>query len=100
MSNILLYIPVTLIILVVLDTLELRDPFALVPIHFACGALGLLLAPLGAESSAHFVIQLVAVLAIAFSSFAIGCLIVFPFVKLKLLSKRGSAGAGEGSGSA
>ncbi len=75
-------------ILVILDTLELRDPFALVPIHLACGTLGMLVVPFGATSDANFVMQLVAVFAIAVPSFLIGCLVVLPFVKLNLLSKR------------
>ncbi len=74
-------------ILFILDTLELRDPFALVPIHLACGTLGLLLVPAGAGSDAHLVMQLVAVFSIAVPAFAIGCLVVLPFVKTKLLSK-------------
>lgn len=74
-------------ILFILDTLELRDPFALVPIHLACGTLGLLLVPAGAGSDANLVMQLVAVFAIAVPAFAIGCLVVLPFVKTKLLSK-------------
>ncbi len=88
-----LAVPVMVLVLGFLDTLELRDPFALVPIHFACGALGMLLAPFGAQSDARFVMQFVAVVSIAMPALVIGCLIVLPFVKLKLLSKHDPAAA-------
>lgn len=73
--------------LALLDTLEMRDPFALVPIHFLCGSAGFMAAS-WSWWTPNIILQLVALLAIMAPTLIIGIALVWIFVRNNRLSKR------------
>ena len=79
---------VTIVGMATLDTLELRDPFAVVPAQGVCGAIGLAVAGWGDIPGVDFFLQLVAIGAIAAPPLLVGMIVMVIFVKTKRLSKR------------
>lgn len=74
--------------LAVLDSWELRDPFALVPIHFGCGGVGFLAACWSRFEPPHWTLQLVALIAMTIPTIFITTALVWGFVRKNRLSKR------------
>ncbi|MFT5468356.1 MAG: Amt family ammonium transporter [Verrucomicrobiales bacterium] len=74
--------------LALLDTMELRDPFALVPIHFGCGAIGFMAACWSRWEPPNLILQLVGMIAIIVPALLISTVLVWIFVRKNRLSKR------------
>ena len=73
--------------LALLDSLEMRDPFALAPVHFGCGAAGVM-ATCWSDWSPDWILQFVALIAITVPTLIIAIALVWIFVRQNRFSKR------------
>lgn len=73
--------------LALLDTLEMRDPFALIPVHFGCGALGMI-AACWSSWGPDWLLQFVALIAISVPTLLVAVTLVWIFVRQGRFAKR------------